>query len=78
VWIAILATLGGLTFGRATGVALIGGLVVLAFVGLNAFEREATVIRLVRAFLATRQTPLRGRDITQTPASRARLRQGLA
>ena len=61
VWIAGLATLGGMTSGPATGVALAGGLCVLAFVGLTAFEREAAVIKLVRAFLATRQTPLRAR-----------------
>lgn len=61
VWIAALAVGAGLWFGSAAGAAAAGGLVVLAFAGLTAIERQTAVLRLVRAFLATRQTPLRAR-----------------
>jgi hypothetical protein len=37
------------------------GLPLLAFAGLAAFEREAAALKLVRAFLASRKTPLRAR-----------------
>ena len=60
-WIAALATGAGLWFGTGLGVAAAILLPVLAFVGLAAFEREASMLKLVRAFLASRQTPLRAR-----------------
>ncbi len=60
-WIAALSAAGGLWLGPGVGVATAAGLVALAFTGLSAFERQAAVVRLVRAFLATRQTPLRAR-----------------
>ena len=60
-WIAGLATLVGLQIGSGTGLGVVVGLTILAFVGLPAFEREAAVLKLIRAFLATRQTPLRAR-----------------
>lgn len=61
VWIAALAIGTGLRFGIAAGGAAAAGLVFLAFAGLTAIERQSAVLRLVRAFLATRQTPLRAR-----------------
>ena len=61
VWIAALAVVTGLRFGSAAGAAAAAGLVLLAFAGLTAIERQSAVLRLVRAFLATRQTPLRAR-----------------
>ncbi len=61
VWIAALAVLSGLWFGSGIGAGTAVGLVLLAFAGLPAIERQAAVVRLVRAFLATRQTPLRAR-----------------
>ena len=60
-WIATLSVASGLWFGGGIGAATAIGLVGLAFTGLSAIERQAAVIRLVRAFLATRQTPLRAR-----------------
>ena len=60
-WIAALATLAGLWLGAGIGLAAAVVLPVVAFVGLAAFEREASVLRLVRAFLASRRTPLRAR-----------------
>lgn len=60
-WIAALSVASGLWFGTGIGVATAVGLVGLAFTGLKAVERQAAVVRLVRAFLATRQTPLRAR-----------------
>ena len=45
----------------STAVAATPGLLVLAFAGLFAVEREAAVIRTVRALLALRQTPLPAR-----------------
>ncbi len=60
-WIAALSVASGLWFGSGIGAATAAGLVALAFTGLIAIERQAAVIRLVRAFLATRQTPLRAR-----------------
>ena len=51
----------GLWFGAGIGAGTAVGLVVLAFAGLPAIERQAAVIRLMRAFRATRQTPLRAR-----------------
>ena len=52
-WMGTLATAAGLVTGL--------GLPLLAFAGLAAFEREAAALKLVRAFLASRQTPLRAR-----------------
>lgn len=60
-WIAMLATLTGLWLGAGLGVAVAVVLPILAFVGLAAFEREASVLKLIRAFLASRKTPLRAR-----------------
>jgi 1-acyl-sn-glycerol-3-phosphate acyltransferase len=60
-WIAALATGVGLWLGAGVGIAAAVVLPVLAFVGLMAYEREASVLKLVRAFLASRQTPLRAR-----------------
>ena len=60
-WIAALSVASGLWLGSGIGAATAVGLVGLAFTGLAAIERQAAVIRLVRAFLATRQTPLRAR-----------------
>ena len=61
VWIATLATSVGLTLGLGPGIAAGLGLLALAPVGLMAFEREAAALRMIRAFLASRQTPLRAR-----------------
>ncbi len=61
VWIAALAVVTGLWFGAGIGAGTAVGLVFLAFAGLPAIERQAAVIRLMRAFRATRQTPLRAR-----------------
>jgi 1-acyl-sn-glycerol-3-phosphate acyltransferase len=61
VWIAALATSAGLWLGTYTGIGVAVVLPIVAFVGLAAFEREASVVKLVRAFLASRQTPLRAR-----------------
>ena len=47
--------------GAAIGIGVVVVLPIVAFVGLAAFEREAAVLKLVRAFLASRQTPLRAR-----------------
>ncbi len=60
-WIAVLATVTGLWLGAGIGFGVAVVLPVVAFVGLAAFEREASVLKLVRAFLANRQTPLRAR-----------------
>jgi 1-acyl-sn-glycerol-3-phosphate acyltransferase len=60
-WIAALATGVGLWVGIGRGIAAAIVLPVLAFVGLVAFEREASVLKMIRAFLASRQTPLRAR-----------------
>ena len=60
-WVAALAVASGLWFGSGIGAATGVGLVFLAFAGLPAIERQSAVLRLVRAFLATRQTPLRAR-----------------
>ena len=60
-WIAMLATAVGLWLGAGIGALVAIVLPVLAVGGLAAFEREASVLKLVRAFLASRQTPLRAR-----------------
>jgi len=75
-WIAALATLAGLWLGAGIGLAAAVVLPVVAFVGLAAFEREASVLRLVRAFLASRRTPRRALDshptfdLVNAPAAR--------
>lgn len=61
VWMMLLATSAGLRYGLGAGLATGLGLPVLALAGLAAFEREAAAFKLVRAFLASRQTPLRAR-----------------
>ena len=61
LWIGTLAAVAGWRAGVWTGVGVALLLPPLAFVGLTAFEREAAALRLVRAFLASRQTPLRAR-----------------
>ena len=60
-WIAMLATMVGLWLGAGIGIGVAVVLPIGALVGLAAFEREASVLKLVRAFLASRQTPLRTR-----------------
>ena len=60
-WIVTLAIAMGLWLGTAVGITAAGLLPLLAFGGLAAFEREASALKLVRAFLASRQTPLRAR-----------------
>ena len=60
-WIVVLALLAGLWLGTGIGVVVAVLLPVVAFAGLAAFEREASVLKLVRAFLARRQTPLHAR-----------------
>ncbi len=61
VWIATLVTSVGLTLGLGPGIVAGLGLLALAPVGLMAFEREAAALKMTRAFLASRQTPLRAR-----------------
>ena len=59
--IAILA-LGVFTwYGGRAAVGAGGGLTFLAFAGLAAFERERSVLRTIRAFLALQLTPLKAR-----------------
>ena len=60
-WMALLATAVGMRAGLGAGILTGLGLPLLAFAGLAAFEREAAAIKVVRAFLASRQTPLRAR-----------------
>ena len=60
-WIAVLATMVGLRLGAGIGIGVAVVLPIGALVGLAAFEREASVLKLIRAFLASRQTPLRTR-----------------
>ena len=57
----MLATVAGLWLGARIGLGVAVVLPVVAFVGLAAFEREASVLKLVRAFLGSRQTPLHAR-----------------
>ena len=60
-WMGLLAAAVGLAYGAATAPAAFFLLSILAVVGLFALEREAAVIRTVRAFLAIRHTPLKAR-----------------
>jgi uncharacterized membrane protein YhiD involved in acid resistance len=61
VWMMLLATAAGAWVGLGAGLATGLGLPLLAVAGLAAFEREAAALKLARAFLASRQTPLRAR-----------------
>ena len=61
VWMSALATSVGVALGLGPGFATGIGLPALALIGLVAFEREAAALQLVRALLASRQTPLRAR-----------------
>ena len=61
VWIGLLSVVVGFQRGAWIALAVGGGLTALAFAGLAAFEREASVLRTVNAFLALRQTPLKAR-----------------
>ena len=61
IWIAALASLIGMWFGPGAAIGAAVLLPVLAFTSLVAVERETAALKLVRAFLASRQTPLRAR-----------------
>ena len=61
VWITLISTLVWTQRGIALALAVGGGLTLLAFAGLLAVEREASVLRTVNTFLALRQTPLKAR-----------------
>jgi glycerol-3-phosphate O-acyltransferase/dihydroxyacetone phosphate acyltransferase len=61
LWIGLLATAIGVGRGWQVGLGAAAALTALAFLGLAAFEREASVFRTVKAFLALRQTPLKAR-----------------
>ena len=56
-WIGALGGAVASQAGAAAGGATAAGLVALAFAGVHAFERQAAVVRTVRAFFALRQTP---------------------
>jgi hypothetical protein len=49
------------SYGYTTALVTTLLLTTLAFLGLAAFEREASVLRTIRAFLALRLAPLRAR-----------------
>ena len=66
VWISLFSAVAWTQRGLALALAVGGGLTLLAFAGLLAVEREASVLRTVNAFLALRQTP---------PKARVRLRR---
>ena len=61
VWISLISALIWTQRGIALALAVGGGLTLLAFAGLLAVEREASVLRTVNAFLALRQTPIKAR-----------------
>ena len=61
VWIGLISAVAWTQHGITTALAVGGGLTLLAFAGLLAVEREASVLRTVNAFLALRQTPLKAR-----------------
>ena len=61
VWIVGISTLVALWVGNRAAAISAGGLTLLAFGGLLAFEREAAVFRTAAAFVALRQTPLKAR-----------------
>ena len=60
-WIMVLGIGVGVWLGGPAATVTVVVLTFLAFAGLAAVEREATVLRTVRAFLALRQTPLKAR-----------------
>ena len=60
-WISLLSAVVGTLRGATSAFAVGGSLTLLAFAGLVAVEREASVLRTVNAFLALRQTLLRAR-----------------
>ena len=60
-WIGVLGAVVAGQVGAAAGGAATAGLLALAFAGVHAVEREAAVMRTVRAFFALRQTPLAAR-----------------
>ena len=60
-WIGMLVTMAGVASGASAALATAALLPVLAVVGLTALERQTAVWRLVRSYLALRQTPLRAR-----------------
>ena len=60
-WITLLAAGVWLWRGASEAGIVAVALVALTFLGLAAFEREASVFKTIRAFLALRQTPLRAR-----------------
>ena len=60
-WIGALGGAAAGQAGAAAGGATAAGLVALAFAGVHAVEREAAVMRTVRAFFALRRTPLAAR-----------------
>ena len=61
VWTGLLAANVGIAYGAVPALAAFFLLLILAVAGLFALEREASVLRTVRAFLAMRQTPLKAR-----------------
>ena len=65
VWIGLVSGAVAIWGNASTALAVSAGLLILAFTGVIAVEREAAVIRTVRAFLALRQTPLRARATLQ-------------
>lgn len=68
-WVLALSLLAGRLAGRGSGIAVFFGLPWLAVAGLFAFEREASVITTVRAYLAMRQAPLRARALLRRQRS---------
>ena len=60
-WIGAFGGMVAAREGAAAGLATAAGLLGLAFAGVHAVEREAAVMRMVRAFFALRQTPLAAR-----------------
>ncbi len=61
VWIVTVAATVGVGAGPFAGAATVLGLGGLALAGMAAVERELSVLRTVRAFLALRRTPLEAR-----------------
>ena len=60
-WMGVLAGVAGSLCGPGWGLGVGVTLPLLAFAGLMAFEQQTSAWRLIRAFLASRQTPLRAR-----------------
>ncbi len=61
LWITAISSQVGRSYGYTTALVTALSLTTLAFLGLAAFEREASVLRTIRAFLALRLAPLRAR-----------------